>query len=386
MKNLTKKTQKNKLKIAFLLDSSLDFKGGVQQYILILADYLKQKGHEVHFVVGESDINKNQNVHSLTKNFNVRFNGNKVSTSLPVPASKIKSFLARNKFDIVHVQMPYNPFYIARVIKYLPKSTVIIGTFHILPYGKTAEFFTRILVKMLKPTLKKFDQIICVSSANQQFFSRTFKMPSIVLPNMVNVDEFKPKTTARKSKSEFRILYAGRMTERKGCRYLVLALAKLKHDHPDVNFKIRFAGLGEQIPILQKLVDQNNLNDCVEFSGFLSDEDKIRFMQESNLIVFPAYSGESFGIVLLEGIAAKTVVLAGDNPGYATVLGNIDNALVDVKNTSAFADRIYKIIRRPNLYNEIYKSQQKMINQYDYKVVGDKILKVYLACLDSENS
>lgn len=375
-----------KLKIAFFLDSSLDFRGGVQQYVLILGDYLISKGHEVHYVVGQSDQNSRPNVHSLAKNFKINFNGNLVSTALPTSKLKIKKFLSKNHFDVVHVQMPYSPFYIARLIKFLPKETVIVGTFHILPFGKTAENWTKVLARILAPTLKKFDQIICVSEANQKFFHSTFKRKSIVLPNMVNVDEFRPKTSIQKNSKTHNLLYSGRLTERKGCRYLINALSLVKQKYPDFKFHLKLAGLGEQSEQLKKLSKELGLEKQVEFSGFLSDKDKVKFMQNSDTVVFPAYSGESFGIVLLEAIAAKAeVVVGGDNPGYRTVLGSCPESLAPVMDVQKFADYLYDIMTDQNLRKKIHKSQQKIIDEFDYKNVGNQIEEVYFACLNNKN-
>lgn len=379
-------TKNNSLKVAFLLDSSLDFRGGVQQYILILGDYLKSKGHEVHYIVGQSDQNSRPNVHSLAKNFKIKFNGNLVSTSLPTSKLKIKKFLAKNKFDVVHVQMPYSPFYIARLIKYLPKETAIVGTFHILPYGKTAENWSKVLAKILAPTLKKFDQIICVSEANQKFFKETFKRNSIVLPNMVDVDEFRPKKEIKKNNKIHQLLYSGRITERKGCRYLVQALGLLKQIHPELKFHLKIAGQGEQTNLLKKIAKELNIDKEVEFSGFLSDEDKIKFMQNSDTIIFPAYSGESFGIVLLEGIASMGgVVVGGDNPGYRTVLGTIEESLAPVTDTKKFAEYLYEIMTNKKLRKSIYNKQQNIIDKFDYKNIGNQIFEVYEACITQKN-
>ena len=133
---------KNKLKIAFVLDTTLDSEDGVQQYILVLGNYFKLRGHDVHYIAGETHRTDIDNLHSMAKSMNVRFNGNKVIYPLPAKIGPIKKLLEKEKFDILHVQVPYSPLFAAKVVKYAPKTTAIVGTFHIFPFNKVAYFGT----------------------------------------------------------------------------------------------------------------------------------------------------------------------------------------------------------------------------------------------------
>jgi phosphatidylinositol alpha-mannosyltransferase len=288
--------------------------------------------------------------------------------------------------DVLHVQMPYSPVYAARVISCLPKSTAVVGTFHILPYGKIAFHGTKVLSQLLKPSLKRFDKFICVSEANQKFFKKIFKLDSIVVPNMVNVDEFRPKQKIIQKNDRPTILYSGRLTERKGCRYLLLAARQIKKIDPSLDFLIRFAGLGDQKSKLEKMTSQLGLQNNVKFSGFLSDEDKVNYMQSADIACFPAYSGESFGIVLLEAMAAKSgVVLAGDNPGYRTVLGSVPESIIDPKDSDQFAKTLIKFIKDKKYRDQVRTRQQGIIDDFDYKNVGSRVQDIYIDCINLRN-
>ena len=369
------------LKIAFVLDSTLDVEDGVQQYILVLGNWLKSKGHEVHYIVGESKRTDITNMHSLARNIKVSFNGNKVTSPLPAKTKPIKDLLNKEKFDILHVQVPYSPFYGAKFVKFSDKKTAVVGTFHILPFGKIAYLGTYLLGICLRRNLQRFDQQISVSCANQAFSAATFKTKSIVIPNMVNFSEFQPPSKFKRNNKKVTLLYLGRLTKRKGCEFLFDALDKIVDEHPNIDFHLNVAGKGELLESLKSKVLNLGLDSQISFLGFVTNQQKVELMRNADISIFPSYSGECFGIVLIEAMAAKSgVVIAGQNPGYASVLGDIPESLVDVKDKKAFSDKIYTMITDKSLKNSVFVAQQKMVGKYDVNVVGQQILEVYKNC------
>jgi Glycosyltransferase Family 4 len=121
------------MKIGFVLDDTLDSTDGVQQYVLTLGKWLKDQGHDVHYLVGATKRRDIPDVHSLSRNMSVRFNGNQMSMPLPAKKFEITALLSTEKFDVLHVQVPYSPLLAHRVIMAAPPQTAIIGTFHIAP-------------------------------------------------------------------------------------------------------------------------------------------------------------------------------------------------------------------------------------------------------------
>jgi phosphatidyl-myo-inositol alpha-mannosyltransferase len=374
-------TKKTNLKIGFVLDSTLDIEDGVQQYILVLGDWLKSKGHEIHYMVGETKRTDIENLHSLTKNITVAYNGNRVSASLPAGNKKIKKLLSDENFDIIHIQVPYSPFYGAKFIKYAGSQAVVVGTFHILPYGALAFIGTWLLGIFTQKSLNMINQLISVSTANQKFSTATFKKKSIVVPNMVNIQKYLPPKNFVRSNDVTKILFLGRLTQRKGCMYLVNALGLLSKKYPDVEFILQVAGRGEQHDKLKKKAKALGISNKIRFLGYVSNQEKAKLMQNADISVFPSYSGESFGIVLIEAMAAKSgVVICGDNPGYRTVLGQVPECLINVKNTDEFSNKLHKLIIDSELRNKIYIKQQEIIKKYDHNEVARKILNIYEDC------
>ena len=105
------------MKIALVLDDSIDRPDGVQQYVLPLAGFLTRAGHEVHVLCSTASAREDVTVHSLARNVGVTFNGNGLRIPLPASRYRIRALLAREKYDVIHVQTPHSPLFAARVVE-----------------------------------------------------------------------------------------------------------------------------------------------------------------------------------------------------------------------------------------------------------------------------
>src|SRR6185369_17609889 len=92
------------MKIGLVLDDTLDTPDGVQQYVVRVGSWLAAHGHDVHYLVGHTTRHDVQNVHSLSRNLRVKFNGNRMSMPLPASPRRLRAFFATQKFDVLHVQ------------------------------------------------------------------------------------------------------------------------------------------------------------------------------------------------------------------------------------------------------------------------------------------
>ena len=126
-------TESTKLKIAQVIDDTLDSTDGVQQIVLAVGAWLAEQGHEVHYITSSTTRTEPANIHSIAGNMRFKFNGNRVGIPKPASRSKVKQLLAEQDFDVVHVQVPYSPLLAGRIISALPERTALVGTFMILP-------------------------------------------------------------------------------------------------------------------------------------------------------------------------------------------------------------------------------------------------------------
>lgn len=368
------------MKIGFVVDDTLDKPDGVQQYVLTLGKWLTVQGHEVHYIVGESSRTDIKNVHSVARNVPVSFNGNKLTVPLPARKRSIRRLLDRLELDIVHVQMPYSPFMAGRVIKAASKQTAVVGTFHILPYSKLERVATRALGILLQRTLRRFNAVFAVSEAARGFAESSFRVHADVLPNVIDVAAFR-KTDTDKGSDKIVMAFLGRLVPRKGALELLRAVAMLPYDIRD-RMLVRVAGKGALLPELKRFVEQNDLSKNVEFVGFVAEEDKPGFLAQATIAVFPSLGGESFGIVLIEAMAARSgVVMGGDNPGYRSVLGDWPETLVEPRDTAAFAEKLRVMADDVNMRTRLHAAQQTAIQSYDVAFVGAKWVQVYETAL-----
>lgn len=371
-----------KLKIGFVLDDGLDKPDGVQQYILTLGRYFAEQGHEVHYLVGETRRTDIPNTHSMSKNMGVVFNGNRMSMPLPASKKKIKALLEQEEFDILHVQVPYSPFMGAKVILNAPEETAVVGTFHIAPNSGFVHFCTRLLGLWLQKSLNKFNAMTSVSTAAQDFSASTFGVESFVVPNPVDYNRFaaaKPfKKYVGKTKT---ILYLGRLVPRKGILTLLEAIKILKDNSKLPAFRVVVCGKGPLLTKVQAYIQEHSLESSVELVGFVDEVEKLSYYASADISVFPSSGGESFGIVLTEAMSAGSVVLAGDNPGYRSVLGVKPELLFDAKSPSALADLLEHYLKDDELTLQTSNWSSEYAKQYDVKVVADQLLETYAKVL-----
>ena len=376
-----------RLKIGLVLDDTLDTPDGVQQYVLAVGTWLSTQGHDVHYLVGSTLRTDVANVHSLSRNVKVRFNGNRMSMPLPASKRRLRAFLKAQNFDVLHVQMPFSPFLAGRLVHAAPARTAVVGTFHVAPQSRLVHVANRALGVFTRRTLRRFDQIVSVSSLAQEFARQTFGIESEVIPNTIDLQPFFNATPLPEYEKIKTVVFVGRLVERKGCQHLLRA-AKIMKGSPDfVPFKLVVCGRGPLEPSLQTYVRTNDLQDVVEFAGWLAEADKPRYVASADIAVYPSTGGESFGIVLLEGMAAaRGLTLGGDNLGYRTVLGEHPEVLFDPTNHAATAKLLLDLLRDDRARAQAHKWQRAFARQYDVTVVGRRLLDVYESALHTRRS
>ncbi|MGZ6004551.1 MAG: glycosyltransferase family 4 protein [Candidatus Saccharimonadales bacterium] len=378
----TKSKSSKQLKIGYILDTSLDPTDGVQQYVVGIGEWMRSQGHEVHYLVGQTEKRKLPNIHSLSRNISVVFNGNRTTIPLPTSQLKLRKFMKRNHFDVLHVQTPHHPLMAQRLILSASKNTAVIGTFHILPYGKMPKLANKALGKWLRPSLKRIDKMLAVSKAAAEFEQWSFGLPAEVLPNVVDYSLFhSAKPLKQYSDNVVTILFLGRLVPRKGCMLLLEAISKLNQEKLP-QFRVVICGKGPLEAALNNYAKEKAIRNVVEFTGFVSEEDKPSYYASADISVFPSSGGESFGIVLLEAMASgKAAVLAGDNPGYHSVMEAQTDTLFDPYNADELANKIERLIVDDRYRHELAKWSAEYAKDFDINVVGAKLESIYQEAL-----
>lgn len=364
------------LKIGFVLDDSLDKSDGVQQYVRGLGEWLSQQGHNVHYLVGET-ATSDPAVHSLARNVNVRFNGNRMSIPLPAKRRAIKGLLEAEQFDVLHVQMPYSPWLAHRIIRAAAPSTAVVATFHIVAINRFVTLATKFLAIWTRRSVARLDAVVSVSPAAATYAKATYGVESQTLPNVVDYSRFHSARPLATKKPGVTILFLGRLVHRKGCQRLLEAVTLLKAQQV-TGFSVLICGRGPLEASLKQYVEAHDLSSEVTFSGFVSEADKPAYYATANIAVFPSSGGESFGIVLLEAMAAgNAVVLGGDNSGYRSVLAERPELLFDAQSSQALADKLAQYLQNPATRKDAIAWQQRYVQQFDVSKVGTQLVTLY---------
>ena len=171
------------------------------------------------------------------------------------------------------------------------------------------------------------------------------------------------------------ILFVGRLEPRKGAVYLLRAYALLKPHRPDT--RLIFVSAGRQLGAMRRFVRENGLKDVL-FAGRVSDVDKARFYRTADIFCAPSTGQESFGIVLLEAMAAGRAVVASDIHGYKKVVQrNVSGLLVEPKDPEALCRTLAQLTDDPALRERLGQAGARRAREFDWEHVARQLVQVY---------
>jgi phosphatidylinositol alpha-mannosyltransferase len=291
----------------------------------------------------------------------------------------IDRLFAEEKFDILHVHEPGIPLLAAQL---LSRSTAKnVATMHAsLPEGMISKSFEKLMKPFAKYIEPKLHLVSAVSEVAKNIsLGYAPNLDITVIPNGIRLSDYAHLgPSARKNKRQT-VLYIGRLERRKGVTYLLDAFAGLQAEHP--NTELIIAGDGRHHARLEQKAEKLNLKH-VRFLGFVSETKKKQLLADADIYCSPAIYGESFGIVLLEAMAAGCVTIAGNNPGYASVMtdrGRI--SLVNPQDSSSFTERLELLLYDQAMRDLWLNWAKEHVQQYDFNQVVTQYEALYQRAL-----
>jgi phosphatidylinositol alpha-mannosyltransferase len=171
------------------------------------------------------------------------------------------------------------------------------------------------------------------------------------------------------------LAFLGRIDEpRKGLKVLLEAFESLLHDRPGLRLLVAGPGDIDQVrtALPPRLVDR------ITFLGLVSEEDKARMLATADVYVAPNLGGESFGIILLEAMAAGAPVLASDLDAFERVLdGGRSGVLFRTGDPADLAAKADELLGDPALRAEMTERGNRTVQRYDWRTVAKEIVAVY---------
>lgn len=366
------------MRVGLISPYSLDVPGGVQLHVLDLAEYLMARGHEVSVMApADDDTPLPPYAVSAGRAVPVRYNGSVARLAFgPATSARVTKWVLEGNFDVIHIHEPATPS--VSLLAIWAARGPVVGTFHTaMPRSRAL----RVAEPILRPSLEKLSARIAVSEAARQTVAAHLGDDTIVIPNGVYVDRFHPDPARTPSRAWRRgsngpiVVFLGRFGEpRKGLSVLTGAAEAILRVHPDVQFLV--AGPGDVKTAAKELPDR--VAQAFRFLGPLSDAEKVSLLADADVYVAPNTGGESFGIILIEAMAAGAPVVASDLAAFQAVLGH-GKAGVTFTNgdSAALAERVNQVLADEDLRRRLSAAGSARAWEFDWSRVGEQIVAVY---------
>jgi phosphatidylinositol alpha-mannosyltransferase len=361
------------MRIGIVCPYSWDIPGGVQAHVRDLAEALQDLGHRVSVLApGDEDSVLPPYVVAAGRAVPIRYNGSVARVQLgPVSAARVRRWLRDGHFDVLHIHEPIAPSlsFLALVLARGP----IVVTFH------TSTQRSRGLSAasgVVQPFLERVQGRIAVSAAARQVQVEHLGGDAVEIPNGVAVAQYAQATPLPGyPRAGGTVGFIGRYDEpRKGMPVLLDALARLAPDRPGLRLLV--AGRGDARDLLDELPPA--LAGRVDLLGQVSEADKARMLRSVDVYCAPNLGGESFGIILLEAMAAGAPILASDLEPFRRVLDDgRAGTLFRTGDPVSLARALAALLDDPARRDRLVAVGTEVVAAYDWPVVARYVLDVY---------
>jgi phosphatidylinositol alpha-mannosyltransferase len=307
----------------------------------------------------------------------------------PMTATRVGRWLERGDFDVVHLHEPVTPS--IAVLALWSAEGPVVATFH------TSNIRSRAMqaaYPLLRPSLEKISGRIAVSEDARRTVTTHLGGDAVVIPNGVNVSRFElaaVRTAWKGTPQAPTMAFLGRIDEpRKGLPVLAAAMPQVLARFPGARLLV--AGPGDMDAARERMAPE--VAAATEFLGMVSDEDKASMLASVDVYVAPHTGGESFGIVLVEAMAAGAPVVASSLPAFVRVLdaGNA-GAMFANEDSDDLARQLLALLDSAAERERLSLSGRMRARVFDWTVVAEDVMAVYemvthgadLARLDSAN-
>jgi phosphatidylinositol alpha-mannosyltransferase len=362
------------MKIGLVTPYIYPLPGGVNEHVRYLYQNLRERGHDVRIISSRHGLQKASEGDVIRLGWGVSVPTNGSIGTLTMARdyrSQVREVLERERFDLLHFHEPFVPF--LSLFLLLESRSVNVATFHAYAgWSPSYEFGKR----MLGGFARRLHGRIAVSAAARHFIDRYFPGEYKVIPNGVDLDRYTGvEPIERWRDGTYNILFVGRFEERKGLLSLLKAYRILRK--ANCNCRLLVVGSGPQEREVRRYLATRRLGG-VELLGRVSDEEKARYFATADVYVAPATGQESFGIVLLEAMAAGAPIVATDIHGYKGVVRRGEQALlVPPRDHRALVVAISQLLADPAMRARFSEAGRERARQFSWENITAKVEDYY---------
>jgi phosphatidylinositol alpha-mannosyltransferase len=366
------------LRVALVCPYAWDDPGGVQVHVRELAERLRSREHTVAVLAPVRGDHHLPGIRAVGRPVDIPYNASNAPIDpRPWAIRAVRQELARFRPDVVHAHEPLAPS--TSLWATLSAREPVVGTFH---SAARRSWLYDLAGPGLRRIARRLAIRIAVSEAAARFAARRIGGRFEIVPNGVDVDRFAHATPAPLGDGR-KLLFVGRLDRRKGFRVAVEAFARLAADRPDLRLVV--AGDGPERSVIGDLA--RDVRDRVKMLGAVPNVDLPPIHAACDVYLGSAVGGESFGIVLVEALAAGLPVVASDITGYSEVIrGGEEGLLVPAQDPQALAAATARVLDDPALGDRLRDAGRRRARTFDWATVTDAIEQRYRRAMASPAS
>jgi phosphatidylinositol alpha-mannosyltransferase len=363
------------MKIGIVSEYYYPLLGGITEHVHFFSKECARQGHEVTLITsnkrGKLSYPKNDDVEIIRLGRSIPYysNGSFAGVTIGLGLKRrMREIMKSRGFDIVHMHSPAVP--VLPILTHLTSTGPTVGTFHTyFEWNPLYAFYQRVA----QDAIENLDGRIAVSRLCVEALQKYFTADFTVIPNGVDIEYF---STSQGRLEKFRdgrinILFLARLDPRNGLEALIKAFRIVHRKHKDTRLIV--VGDGPLRWYFKTLVDHGIAND-VHFEGFANG---IRpdYYDVSDIFCFPVQKA-SFGITILEAMAARKPIVCSDLPAFHDILDG-DCRYIDPYDEHDLAAKLMELVENESMRRELGEKGRRRVDRYSWKNVTQEVLGLY---------
>ena len=375
----------NNLKVGLFTPYDLASHGGVNNHVLNLHKSFQLAGIQSHVIGPHSGTgdSKDNSISYVGSAVPVPTKGSVARVSLSLWQNpRVKQIIKEKQFDVIHVHEPFSSVITLSALgSKVSDKTIKIATFHTF---EGSYLYNIVFSKLLSKYASELDGRIAVSKPALDYINDYLPGTYKIIPNGVDIQKFRDAVPIQELSDKINLLYLGRIEKRKGLIHLLRAYKKLSIIHE--NLRLIVVGGGNLGKNESRFLKDNPQLDIL-MTGEVSDYYKEKYYKTAAMFCSPSIGQESFGIVLLEAMAAEVPVIASNIPGYASVIIHKQNGLLfEPGNSNSLYESLNNVISNNEIKNKLTKNANEFVKDFDWFKVSRQVLNFYSIVASEKNN